>query len=380
MPRCTAITAIKGQCTRESLVWGDLCRLHLGIWERREKAAGPVHEGRCAAILSGKPLRRCHKPVDGGEHCKLHDTIHARHEQRERELRAEIAAAERERAEHLREVIVRYTAMVEGRDDWTIIMRRLEQDYGERVVVWAEYVEVLKHVAHLHPAGYREALPFLRDEARRQRHDLYGAIVREFVIEENPYVGAGAGPVPIHQDHQSVHRAEVSEQTNRGIKILLDTAIPAGQNTLNQLLQTWSTYGPSSLAKLAHTYVDVAHWYKQSYCRNPDDYYYRRVLDHAVALADSSPHKDDLYRRLFEEATDAVKMCCDGHINRIINAFVGIVDGFDCPVSTKELLQTRLAAISATDKTTEEKQKNAREVLAELRVPEAEHAVWLEAF
>jgi hypothetical protein len=271
----------------------------------------------------------------------------------------------------LREVIVRYTAMVNGGDPWPIIINRLETDRDQFLLRWAHYRTVFDHLAGLHPEG-RVAVSNLRAAWREQ--ELLNRPIG-FI-----FVGAGGGPLPLHDDHQSVHRSEVSEQTNRGIENLFKVPVPAGQNTLNQLLQAWSLYGAITASHLANTYVDVRQWYNQSYCRAPGDYYYRRVLDHAVALADTSPHKSDLYKRLFEEATDAVKMCCDGHITRLVNAFVGIVDGFDSPMSNKELLQTRLAAIAATDKTTEEKQKDARIVLAELRVPEAEHAVWLEAF
>ena len=203
------------------------------------------------------------------------------------------------------------------------------------------------------------------------------------IREQNAAVGAGAGPAPIPHiahDLQSVHRTEVSEQPNRGIKIILETPVPPEQKTIDALLYSWVSYTPYTSAEVMKTLVDVEHWYNQSYCLEPGDYHYKKLLDHSVALINVSRNRNELFKRLYEEATESVGMCCVGHINRIVNAFVGIVDGFDSPLPVKELLQTRLASIAATDKSTEEKQKDARIVLTELRIPEAEHAVWLEAF
>jgi chaperonin cofactor prefoldin len=59
---------------------------------------------------------------------------------------------------------------------------------------------------------------------------------------------------------------------------------------------------------------------------------------------------------------------------------VGFNDHFKPPVSTGEVLQTRLAAISVSNVSLEMKLKEARVVLEELHIPTAEHAVWLEAF
>lgn len=403
MPRCDQVLKALPlrKCTRMALEGGHLCTLHQNIANGKEELAGPVVEGCCPAIKTADRTKRCNKPAhpDGNGFCKLHRTVQNRRDAAQAELLAAIEEEERIRDLHAAEVLARYTAMVEGHDPWMTIVRRLEVDLHDRVIDLLQYRRVQQHLAELRvPEGgrraVRQALWTLHEWADIEWYRLYGYPRDYFLLYGGPPppiaphpVGAGAGPAPIAHialDKQSIHRAEVSEQTNRGVAILLAVPVPAGQDTINQLYKNWvpalRQMTAAEITKLAKTGADVRQWYKQSYCRKPGDYLYTRLIDHAVALADTSPHKDELYKRLYEEATEAVGMCCDGHINRIVNAFVGIVDGFDCPVAPKELLQTRLAAIAATEKSTEEKQKDARAVLAELSVPEAEHAAWLEAF
>jgi hypothetical protein len=59
---------------------------------------------------------------------------------------------------------------------------------------------------------------------------------------------------------------------------------------------------------------------------------------------------------------------------------VGFDDAFKPPVSTGEMLQNKMAAIAAKEVDTEIKQSEARDVFAELGIPVAEQAAWLEAF
>jgi hypothetical protein len=73
-------------------------------------------------------------------------------------------------------------------------------------------------------------------------------------------------------------------------------------------------------------------------------------------------------------------MCAEGHISRLVNVMVGFNDHFKPSMSTGELLQSRLAAISVLNISLELKLKEARLVLEELHIPTDEHAVWLEAF
>ena len=73
-------------------------------------------------------------------------------------------------------------------------------------------------------------------------------------------------------------------------------------------------------------------------------------------------------------------MCCDGHMSRLCNILVGFDDAFKPPVSTREVLQNRMSAIAALELETEEKIKQATDVLNELKIPEDQRGAWLEAF
>jgi hypothetical protein len=338
---------------------------------RREAEAGPVIENLCCEIMGKRPIHRCLKLVHAEGRCKRHHTLHVKREEKDAEIRAEVLEAERQRDLRNAEVLARFMAMAdEEPPDWFTIIHELNRELRNRIILGDAYALVLDRLAMRHPAGHREAMRLFQN---------FGRMAWDLFRHEN--VVAGPAPIPhIADDAQSVHRAEVSEQTNRGIKIILSTPVPPGQDTLAALLYAWVSFTSHTSVQVMKILEDVDHWYKQSYCIEPGDFYYKKLLDHSVALINVSRNRSDLFKRLYEEATESADMCCIGHINRIVNAFVGIVDGFDCPVSTKEILQTRLAAIAMTAKSTEEKQKDARIVLTELRIPEEEHAVWLEAF
>jgi hypothetical protein len=90
--------------------------------------------------------------------------------------------------------------------------------------------------------------------------------------------------------------------------------------------------------------------------------------------------RQELVKRAFEECSESVSMCCEGHLSRLCNVMVGFDDAFMPPVSTAEILQNKMGAISLLDISTEEKIEQAKKVLEELGVPSIEHEVWLEAF
>jgi hypothetical protein len=115
----------------------------------------------------------------------------------------------------------------------------------------------------------------------------------------------------------------------------------------------------------------------------PGDFLYKRLLDGLWALVQrtSDPElREELRCRVAQEVMESKGMCCEGHISRLVNVMVGFDDAFKPAVSTGELLQNKMAAIAAKELETELKQAEARSVFAELGIPEAEQAAWLEAF
>lgn len=176
-------------------------------------------------------------------------------------------------------------------------------------------------------------------------------------------------------DPQSVHRAPVSEQTNRGMAILLAAVVPPEQKTLDEITTEW---GSSRDAK--KLIADMRHWYKQAMCREAGDWLYKKALDGLWVLIKASEFRSELVKRLREEAEDAYAKCCDGHLTRLVNVMVGFHDGFNPPVSQSELIQQRMSAIAGQDLSIEEKALEAWKVLDELAVPESARSAWIDAF
>jgi hypothetical protein len=121
-------------------------------------------------------------------------------------------------------------------------------------------------------------------------------------------------------------------------------------------------------------------WYDSKTCRTEDDRLYQRLLDGLWTRIKLSPHKDDLVQRLWEEALESLKMCCEGHISRLCNVLVGYDETFKAPVSTGEMLQQRISAIAAEDISIPHKVVKAWEVMEELEIPREQRMEWIEAF
>lgn len=179
--------------------------------------------------------------------------------------------------------------------------------------------------------------------------------------------------VPIHiaADPQNVHRTEVSEQTNKGLEILLNTPVPPKQDIFAVL----TTVYPSNSGMIK----DMRKWYKQPNCREENDWLYKRTLDGLWAYISKSKDREELFRRLFEEATESIAMCCDGHITRLVNVLVGFDERVEPNVPVGELLQQRIALISEKEISLHEKVIEALTCMQELNIPAEEQTAWIEA-
>ena len=90
--------------------------------------------------------------------------------------------------------------------------------------------------------------------------------------------------------------------------------------------------------------------------------------------------RKELWRRLYEECSEAVGLCCEGHISRLCNVLVGFDDQFKPPVPFGELVQAKMSAISEMDTSLDEKVRLAMEFFDEHKVPTDARMAWLEAF
>lgn len=176
-------------------------------------------------------------------------------------------------------------------------------------------------------------------------------------------------------DGQNVHTKEVNRQTSDAIRFLLETSVPEDQETVVELETAWAER-PDRKKVLK----DMWKWYGMETCVKQGDYLYQRMLDGLWARIKAHKEREELTKRLWEEAFESVGTCCQGHLSRLANVLVGFTDEVKAEVPVGELLQTRMAAIAAKDIPVEQKVEEARAVCEELKVPEAERAAWLEAF
>lgn len=186
-------------------------------------------------------------------------------------------------------------------------------------------------------------------------------------------------------DRQNVHTRAVSQQTNKGLEVLL--ALQKQRNRTMRAPEWFASkwllrsYGPWQA--VSRTVTDIMQWYNTNTCRASGDQLYRHTLDGLylrISSHSSEEVKTELYKRTFEECFESIGLCCDGHISRLCNVLVGFDDAFEPPVPFGEILQNKMAALFALDIPTEEKLAQAIAFFNEYAVSEEERAPWLEAF
>ena len=306
---------------------------------------GPIEAapGSLCLCVKGNGLQ-CGKPAVNGV-CSYHAKVEAR--------RAEKQRIHDEQLAHAR-AIRRALADDVWRRDPAVVDAYLQQQEEQNAITHAQRVRLMRR--------------FLNDRAR----------LLNFVQDVVGWPPNHQGPPPktelqaFVQDNQNVHRKVVTDRTNDHTEKLLAVTVPAEQKTLEEIQELFG--------KSKKVMRDVAAWYKIITCRTEADRLYKRTLDGLWALIKASPHKEDLCKRLVEELTEAVGMCCEGHLSRLCNVLVGFDDAFTTVISKGEILQQKMADIAALEVTTRTKKMRAKKVLEELAIPAAEHAAWLEAF
>jgi hypothetical protein len=108
---------------------------------------------------------------------------------------------------------------------------------------------------------------------------------------------------------------------------------------------------------------------------------YKTILDcvWSFAFSQSATAQREIMFRLIEEVMDGRGMCCQGKMSRLVNVLRGFDPALDdVPVlSISEQLQARMSVISTLP--VAERPAAAATAFAELGIPEAEQAPWLEA-
>lgn len=188
----------------------------------------------------------------------------------------------------------------------------------------------------------------------------------------------------LSQDSQNVHRAVVSEQTNRSVELLLSTPNVSMNCRAPELLAAhWLSLALAPWKDVVRVTDDIINWRNKATCRTENDHLYRRVLHGLfmrVYTMTDKERRSELWKRFYEECNESVGMCCEGHISRLCNVLVGFEDDFKPPVPFGEIVQTTMAKISEMDAPLEEKVKLAMAFFDEHKVPLEARTAWLDAF
>lgn len=174
-------------------------------------------------------------------------------------------------------------------------------------------------------------------------------------------------------DNQNVHTKEVNQLTTDAMKFLLETPVPNGQETVVELETAWSDKNRKKVIK------DIKMWYNMSECLKTDDYLYKKMLDGLWMRIKEHSEKVELTQRLWEEASEAVDKCCQGHLSRLANVLVGFMDEVKAEVPIGEILQQKIAVIAAKDIRVEYKVCEAWTVFEDLKIEMSERDAWIEA-
>ena len=219
-------------------------------------------------------------------------------------------------------------------------------------------------------------------EEDRERQELWNRLF-------GPGGGGGGGGIAqlpntlggIAASRQSVHAPEVVQQAVRGMEFLLKVKIPSGwdeeSKVLGELKALWAGQEHEAL------HADIRTWWNQKSCFKTDDCMYRKLLTGLwtyVKSEEDAERRAELEKRMFQECSEAVRMCCQGHTNRLVNVLGGFVTGIDIVVQRPkgEILQEQFALIGGMENA-EDRTRRANEVIAELGLTAEEAAPWLEA-
>lgn len=192
------------------------------------------------------------------------------------------------------------------------------------------------------------------------------------------------GPVPelrdIASSEQSVHTTVVLKATNDGIGILSDISVPDGQKTIAEICLAWfKLYTSKQIEKVMK---DMKFWGSKPTVMHKTKNVYKDVL--RGLWAKIKTYKGELYKellkRLWEECWESIGLCADGHVGRLVNVLVGFDEEFKTDVSPMVYFQNNIALIADANTPLEFKVQQAKKLMDEIGMPEAQRGDWLSAF
>lgn len=224
-------------------------------------------------------------------------------------------------------------------------------------------------------------LDYIEDLVKNQPiDDVYFRMLDFIEIWSRTYSGPPPSLEKISMNAQSVHMVVVTRKTNDGISLLESQKILKGQNTLKEIKNTWlRMYKEREVDDVMR---DMADWGSRLTVMDLHKNVYKNVLRGLWAKIKTfnDDLKSELIRRLWEECSEAVGLCADGHVGRLVNVLIGFDEQFKTEISPKESFQNSMALLANSDTSMESKIDQATKLMDELQMPLEERQVWLDAF
>lgn len=183
------------------------------------------------------------------------------------------------------------------------------------------------------------------------------------------------------RDAQNVHTGFIAQNTNQTFEALARETVPEKAKTLDKIMNAWCGKSYINYNKLHLVYEDMKKWGNTATVSAENDYAYRKALRGAVAkiMGFDEEVREELWKRLWEEAVEALGMCAQGHLSRIANVFVGFDLSAVAIVPPRELFQNEISVVATSSRTSEDKAAVAKELMAKYSIPVGEQQVWLDA-
>ena len=327
MPTCQAIVRSTGQpCQCRAKRGFDTCLRHR---PRQPPADATVcnHPKTNGSLCT----RVC---VSGDTLCSLHRKVVDRHE-RERVCQLLLANA------------IEMLWGLEQPRDFNHLSHTIEDAFQNGVIVQEEY-DILIFELHEEWMWYRRERIVTTSQAKTELERLA-------------------------MDRQNVHTKEVNQQTADVSAYILTPDVPEDRTTLLEIERAWAD---KNKAHRNRVLKDMKHWYRVSECVTPEDWLYARMLDGVWTRIHENP---DLIQRLWEESLDSVGTCCQGHISRLANVFVGFSQDVVVERPVGDVIQERISDIARKDMSIPNKVYEVWRVCEDLHVPMDERNAWIEA-
>ena len=180
-------------------------------------------------------------------------------------------------------------------------------------------------------------------------------------------------------DAQSVHRSSVQTATERAIHVLLSRPLPAGQETLEQITNAWTTerlvkFGTETIRDRALMELTNDYYNTEAFSISYGD-----VLDRVWAFINPHVHRKTLSVRLAQEVTEGRSMCSNGKMARLVNVLQGFDETLDLgptPEALRLMFQNKIAKVM--ERPMDERRAAAMALFSEFNIPEDERGAWLE--